>query len=164
MKNIDIKGAVSMEPRHDYCHTEWIQRRRIQAGTHNCARGYSRTLGYRQRTVFVWVENASDIQEEDAARRMAVMAPVAHAHYTEPSEGKVLDSGKARNVPHGYSASAGTEFHWRHHYQHSPRSLSCGGWRTNRIHADHAADGKKRADHPGGRTVQGEKLLELRKH
>jgi len=40
--------------------------------------------------VFVWEENAGEIHEEDAARRMAAMAPVAGAHYTEPSEGKVL--------------------------------------------------------------------------
>ena len=43
-----------------------------------------------KRTVFVWEENAGEIHEEDAARRMAAMAPVAGAHYTEPSEGKVL--------------------------------------------------------------------------
>ena len=43
-----------------------------------------------KRTVFVWEENAGEIHEEDAARRMAAMVPVAGAHYTEPSEGKVL--------------------------------------------------------------------------
>ncbi|MBR5109717.1 MAG: molybdopterin-binding protein [Clostridia bacterium] len=43
-----------------------------------------------KQTVFVWEENAGEIHEEDAARRMAAMAPVKGAHYTEPSEGKVL--------------------------------------------------------------------------
>ena len=43
-----------------------------------------------KRTVFVWEENAGEIHEEDAALRMAAMAPVAGAHYTAPSEGKVL--------------------------------------------------------------------------
>ncbi|NLT39448.1 MAG: molybdopterin-binding protein [Clostridiales bacterium] len=43
-----------------------------------------------KRTIFVWEENAGEIHEEDAARRMAAMAPVSGAHYTAPSEGKVL--------------------------------------------------------------------------
>ena len=43
-----------------------------------------------KRTVFVWEENAGEIHEEDAALRMAAMAPVPGAHYTAPSEGKVL--------------------------------------------------------------------------
>ena len=43
-----------------------------------------------KRTVFVWEENAGEIHEEDAALRMAAMAPVEGAHYTTPSEGKVL--------------------------------------------------------------------------
>lgn len=47
-------------------------------------------LDYGERTVFVWEENAGEIHEEDAARRMAAMAPVKGAYDTEPSEGKVL--------------------------------------------------------------------------
>ena len=43
-----------------------------------------------KRTVFVWEENAGELHEDDCARRMAAMAPVEGAHYTEPSEGKVL--------------------------------------------------------------------------
>ena len=43
-----------------------------------------------KRHVFVWEDDAREIHEEDAARRMAAMAPVEGAHYTEPSEGKVL--------------------------------------------------------------------------
>ena len=43
-----------------------------------------------KRHVFVWEENAGEIHEEDAALRMAAMAPVEGAHYTAPSEGKVL--------------------------------------------------------------------------
>lgn len=40
--------------------------------------------------VFVWEEHAGEIHEDDCARRMAAMAPVEGAHYTEPAEGKVL--------------------------------------------------------------------------
>ena len=43
-----------------------------------------------KRTVFIWEENAGEIHEEDCALRMAAMAPVTGAHYTAPSEGKVL--------------------------------------------------------------------------
>ena len=40
--------------------------------------------------VFVWEEQAGEVHEDDCARRMAAMAPVDGAHYTEPAEGKVL--------------------------------------------------------------------------
>ena len=43
-----------------------------------------------KRNVFVWEEEAGEIHEEDAARRMAAMAPVDGAHYTGVSEGKTL--------------------------------------------------------------------------
>ena len=39
--------------------------------------------------IFVWEDHAGDIHEDDCARRMAAMAPVSGAHYTEPAEGKV---------------------------------------------------------------------------
>ena len=40
--------------------------------------------------IFVWEDQAGEIHEDDCARRMAAMAPVEGAHYTEPAEGKVL--------------------------------------------------------------------------
>ena len=40
--------------------------------------------------IFIWEENTGEIHEDDCARRMAAMAPVEGAHYTEPAEGKVL--------------------------------------------------------------------------
>lgn len=55
-------------------------------------------LDYGKQTVFVWEENAGEIHEEDAARRMAAMAPVEGAYYTEPSEGKVLLMAKERGM------------------------------------------------------------------
>ena len=47
-------------------------------------------LNIGKRTVFVWEDNAGELHEDDCARRMAAMAPVEGAHYTEPAEGKVL--------------------------------------------------------------------------
>ena len=43
-----------------------------------------------KKTVFIWEEQKGEIHEEDAALRMAAMAPVKLAHYTGPSEGKML--------------------------------------------------------------------------
>lgn len=39
--------------------------------------------------VFIWEPQSGEIHEEDAALRMAAMAPVNLAHYTGPSEGKM---------------------------------------------------------------------------
>ena len=47
-------------------------------------------LNIGKRTVFIQEDHAGEIHEDDCARRMAAMAPVEGAHYTEPAEGKVL--------------------------------------------------------------------------
>ena len=47
-------------------------------------------LNIGKKHVFVWEPDAGELHEEDCARRMAAMAQVEGAHYTEPSEGKVL--------------------------------------------------------------------------
>ncbi len=47
-------------------------------------------LNIGKKTVFIWEENAGELHEEDCALRMAAMASVEGAHYTAPSEGKVL--------------------------------------------------------------------------
>ncbi len=57
-----------------------------------------RLLDVGKRTIFVWEEHAGEIHEEDAALRMAAMAPVDQAHYTEPSEGKVQLIADARGM------------------------------------------------------------------
>lgn len=48
--------------------------------------------------VYVWEKNAGEIHEEDAALRMAAMAPVGGAHYTDPAEGKVLLIAERRGM------------------------------------------------------------------
>ena len=55
-------------------------------------------LNIGKKTVFVWEENAGEIHEEDCALRMAAMAPVQGAHYTAPSEGKVLLMADTRGM------------------------------------------------------------------
>ena len=49
-----------------------------------------RLLDIGKQSVFVWEPEAGEIHEEDAALRMAAMAPVEGAHYEGPSEGKVV--------------------------------------------------------------------------
>lgn len=49
-----------------------------------------RLLDLGKKTVFIWEDHAGELHEEDCARRLAAMTPVEGAHYTEPSEGKVL--------------------------------------------------------------------------
>ena len=91
MKKVRVEDAVGMTLCHDL--TE------IRDGFKGAAfrRGHVITpediphmLDIGKRTVFVWEESAGEIHEEDAALRMAAMAPVPGAHYTGPAEGKVL--------------------------------------------------------------------------
>lgn len=57
-----------------------------------------RLLDLGKRSVFVWEETAGEIHEEDAALRLASLAPVENAHYTGPSEGKMLLHADARGM------------------------------------------------------------------
>lgn len=89
MKKVAVENAVGME----LCHIITAMRDGFKGATFK--RGHIITepdipalLDIGKRTVFVWEEHAGKIHEEDAARRMAAMAPVAKASYTEPSEGK----------------------------------------------------------------------------
>lgn len=50
----------------------------------------SKLLDLGKKHIFIWEENVGEIHEEDAAIRLRTMAPVEGAHYTDPSEGKVL--------------------------------------------------------------------------
>lgn len=91
MKKIRVEKAVGMTLCHDIT--------AIRDGFKGAAfvRGHVITeedvpklLDLGKRTVFIWEENAGEIHEEDAALRMAEMAPVEGAHYSKPSEGKTL--------------------------------------------------------------------------
>lgn len=99
MKKVPVENAVGMELCHDIT--------AIRDGFKGAAfkRGHiireedvQELLNIGKRTVFVWEDNAGELHEEDCARRMAAMAPVENAHYTEPSEGKVLLIADARGM------------------------------------------------------------------
>ena len=91
MKKIQVEKAVGMT----LCHDITAMRDGFKGAAFK--RGHVITEGdipalldLGKRTVFIWEDHAGEIHEEDAALRMAAMCPVEAAHYTEPSEGKVL--------------------------------------------------------------------------
>lgn len=99
MKKIKVEDAVGMELCHDITAMyDGFKGAAFKRGHIIRAEDIPRLLDYGKRTVFVWEENAGEIHEEDAARRMAAMAPVKGAYYTEPSEGKVLLIAEERGM------------------------------------------------------------------
>ena len=91
MKKIRVQDAVGMTLCHDLTEMrDGFKGAAFRRGHVITEADIPHMLDIGKQTVFVWEENAGEIHEEDAARRMAAMAQVAGAHYTEPSEGKVL--------------------------------------------------------------------------
>lgn len=90
MKKIRIEDAVGMILCHDLTEMrDGFKGAAFRRGHVITAEDLPHLLDMGKRTVFVWEENAGEIHEEDAALRMAAMAPVKGAHYTAPAEGKV---------------------------------------------------------------------------
>lgn len=91
MKKIRVEDAVGMTLCHDLTEMrDGFKGAAFRRGHVITPEDIPHMLDIGKRTVFVWEENAGEIHEEDAALRMAAMAPVPGAHYTPPAEGKVL--------------------------------------------------------------------------
>lgn len=91
MKKINVQDAIGLELCHDITEmNDGFKGVAFKRGHIIREEDVEHMLNIGKRTVFVWEENAGEIHEDDCARRMAAMAPVANAHYTEPAEGKVL--------------------------------------------------------------------------
>lgn len=91
MKKINVEDAVGMELCHDITEMkDGFKGAAFKRGHIIQEDDIPHLLDIGKRTIFVWEPDAGEIHEEDCARRMAAMAPVEGAHYTEPSEGKVL--------------------------------------------------------------------------
>ena len=91
MKKINVENAVGMELCHDITEMkDGFKGAAFKRGHIIRQEDIPHLLDIGKRTIFVWEADAGEIHEDDCARRMAAMAPVAGAHYTEPSEGKVL--------------------------------------------------------------------------
>ena len=99
MKKVRVQDAVGMTLCHDLTEMrDGFKGVAFKRGHVNREADIPHMLDIGKRTVFVWEENAGEIHEEDAARRMAAMAPVPGAHYTEVAEGKVLLLGDAEGM------------------------------------------------------------------
>ena len=99
MKKIRVEDAVGTELCHDITAMyDGFKGAAFKRGHVIREEDIPRLLDYGKQTVFVWEENAGEIHEEDAARRMAAMAQVDGASYTEPSEGKVLLMAEERGM------------------------------------------------------------------
>lgn len=91
MKKINVEQAIGMALCHDITEMkDGFKGAAFRRGHIIREEDIPHMLDLGKRTVFVWEENAGELHEDDCARRMAAMAPVEGAHYTEPSEGKVL--------------------------------------------------------------------------
>lgn len=91
MKKIHVQDAIGMELCHDITEMkDGFKGAAFKRGHVIQPEDVEHMLDIGKQMVFVWEENAGEIHEDDCARRMAAMAPVANAHYTEPAEGKVL--------------------------------------------------------------------------
>ena len=91
MKKIKVQDAIGLELCHDITEmNDGFKGVAFKRGhiVQECDIGHMLRIG--KQHIFVWEENAGEIHEDDCARRMAGMAPVEGAHYTEPAEGKVL--------------------------------------------------------------------------
>ncbi len=99
MKKIRVEEAIGMELCHDITEMrDGFKGAVFHRGHVIREEDIPKLLDVGKRMVFVWEENAGELHEEDCARRMAAMAPVEGAEYTEPSEGKVLLMARERGL------------------------------------------------------------------
>ena len=99
MKKIPVEQAVGMTLCHDITKmVDGFKGAAFRRGHVIREEDIEELLNIGKKTVFVWEENAGEIHEEDCALRMAAMAPVQGAHYTAPSEVKVLLMADTRGM------------------------------------------------------------------
>ena len=99
MKKIKVRDAIGMELCHDITEmNEGFKGIAFKRGhiIQECDIAHMLRIG--KQHIFVWEEHAGELHEDDCARRMAAMAPVEGAHYTEPAEGKVLLISEQRGM------------------------------------------------------------------
>jgi molybdenum cofactor synthesis domain-containing protein len=99
MKKIRVEDAVGMTLCHDMtAMRDGFKGAAFKRGHVITEEDIPALLDIGKKAVFIWEENAGEIHEEDAALRMAAMAPVEGAHYNAPSEGKVLLMADTRGM------------------------------------------------------------------
>lgn len=91
MKKIEVENAVGMTLCHDItAMRDGFKGAAFRRGHVIREEDIPALLDLGKRHIFVWEPDAGEIHEEDAALRLAAMAPVPGAHYEGPSEGKML--------------------------------------------------------------------------
>ncbi len=91
MKKVRVQDAVGMTLCHDITKmVDGFKGPAFRRGHVIREEDIEELLNIGKKTVFIWEENAGELHEEDCALRLSAMAPVEGAHYTAPSEGKVL--------------------------------------------------------------------------
>lgn len=91
MKKIKVQDAVGMELCHDITEMNGnFKGAAFKRGHIIQQADIAHMLRIGKDHVYVWEDHVGEIHEDDCARRLAAMAPVMGAHYTEPAEGKVL--------------------------------------------------------------------------
>ena len=91
MKKIKIQDAVGVELCHDITEmNDGFKGVAFRRGHIIRPEDIGHMLRIGKEHIFVWEDKAGELHEDDCARRLAAMAKVEGAHYTEPAEGKVL--------------------------------------------------------------------------
>ncbi len=90
MKKIRTEDAVGLTLCHDITEVrEGFKGRAFRRGQVITEGDIEHLLNLGKKHLYVWEETAGEIHEEDAALRLAAMAPVDGAVYSGPSEGKM---------------------------------------------------------------------------
>ena len=81
MRKVRVEDAVGMTLCHDItAMRDGFKGAAFKRGHIIKEEDISELLNLGKRTIFVWEENSGEIHEEDAALRMAAMAPVEGTH------------------------------------------------------------------------------------
>lgn len=90
MKKVKIQDAIGMTLCHDItAMVDGFKGAAFKRGHVITQEDIPKLLDIGKQHVFIWEENAGEIHEEDAARRLSQMTTVDGAHYGSVSEGKI---------------------------------------------------------------------------
>ena len=90
MKKVKVQDAIGMTLCHDItAMVDGFKGAAFKRGHMITQEDIPKLLNIGKQHVFIWEENAGEIHEEDAARRLSQMTTVNGAHYGSISEGKV---------------------------------------------------------------------------
>lgn len=99
MKKVRVEDAVGMELCHDItAMRDGFKGAAFKRGHIIKESDIEELLNIGKQHIFVWEENAGEIHEEDAALRMAAMAPMEGTYKKGPSEGKILYFAQERGL------------------------------------------------------------------